>query len=555
MTNVLSVYYSPHHWREQDARYLSLLNPAWVRIHQPTARAIAVIHANAPNAKIMLRSWDIDDHNNERKQEMYDDPIGAAHKHIDLWQQKREELRIELKRNAWAYDESKWYMGLVNEPDPAYVKQTVIYTSEAMRLAAQRGWHLGVICSSVGTFSKPEENDNGWTLVKPLASQIRQGNHILIVHEYWQPEGPNYGEDAGNLAWRHHSIPMDVPILIGEAGANGYIYGRHSKHDDAGWRRYMQPRQFALQVQEYISGCDERVEGVCLYMLDYHSEQWKMFDTEPAMNELLDIRSARPQRRYAHRVSGPSNTTLLPAVKNDNPWRKEAFEFHKFTHEQEAIVTAAALNVRVGPGVDYGIVDTLHSNTLIKADAHVTRTGHLWLRIGEDRWVADDWVTFITHSDEVEEATDYWSRVHPIVLKFEGGLSLDPNDRGNYFKGNLVGTKYGISAAAWGHHYDIPNLTHEQALGIYQEHYWRASGADKMPWPMCLIHFDTAVQFGVNTANALLEMKTSPALEYLGRRALLYMQDVSWRYHGIGWGSRVNSLRKIAESTEGELSG
>lgn len=291
----LGVYYAPWHWRDEDVDYMRRLNPAWVRIHQPSARAIYTVQQAAPNAKIMLRSWDIDDHNGDRKREMYADPKGAARKHLEMWKAKWDELERELKHNGWGYNTDRWYLGLVNEPDPAYVPQVVEYTLEAMHLIEYRDIRLGVVCSSVGTFSKPSENDHGWTLCKPLEQPINDGGHILIVHEYWQPEGPSFGEDAGNLAWRHRHIPLNVPILIGESGANGYIYNRHSDKDDAGWSKFMSPEQYAAQVREYIAGCDTRVQGVCLYMTDYHSAQWKAFDTLPAHETLLAIADTRPQ--------------------------------------------------------------------------------------------------------------------------------------------------------------------------------------------------------------------------------------------------------------------
>lgn len=295
MTNVLSVYYSPWHWRAEDAQYIHQLDPAWVRIHQPTAKAIQVVQQAAPNAKLMLRSWDIDDSNGERKREMYADPRSAAHKHLAMWRIKWEELEAELRRNGWTYNTGNWYLGLVNEPHPDYINQVVDYSQEAMRQVQNTQIRLGVVVPSVGNFSKPSENDHGWTKCIPLEKPINDGGHLLIVHEYWQPEGPRYGEDAGNLAWRHHIIPLNVPILVGEAGANGYIYGRHSQQDDAGWRKFMQPDQYATQVQEYIAGCDTRVKGVCLFMTDFHSDQWWSFDTQPAMQQLLSIKDVRPR--------------------------------------------------------------------------------------------------------------------------------------------------------------------------------------------------------------------------------------------------------------------
>ncbi len=135
-----------------------------------------------------------------------------------------------------------------------------------------------------------------------------------MVHEYWQPEGPTCvwtdeqgrtREDAGNLAWRHQHIPLDVPILVGESGANGYIFNRHSSEDNAGWQRFMTPQQYAEQVREYIVGCDDRVQGVCLYMTDYHNDQWRTFDTTPAHDALLAIRETRPAGRGRRRCTSP----------------------------------------------------------------------------------------------------------------------------------------------------------------------------------------------------------------------------------------------------------
>jgi hypothetical protein len=140
---------------------------------------------------------------------------------------------------------------------------------------------------------------------------------------------------------------------------------------------------------------------------------------------------------------------------------------------------------------------------------------------------------------------DNWLRAYPFVLAFEGGLSLDPDDRGNYYAGELIGTKYGISAAVWGGQYDIRNLTKEQALDIYRQHYWQASGADKLPWPMCLIHFDTATNAGVGQANRLLAMAGDDPYLYLLRRLQWYHSLEQWPTYGRAWSNRVYSLADI----------
>lgn len=456
---VLSVYLSNHHDYPTTWDYLKRLQPSWVRVHQADARTIYLVQQNCPGAKLMLRSWDIDDHNNDRKQELYSNPKQAAKDTIARWAVKLGEIEEELHRNGWGYNPERWYLGLWNEPDPAYLAQVVEATAEAMRISPYR---LGVLCASVGNFGKPGEN-NSWTLCKSLEQSIKAGGHVLIAHEYWQPEGPSavwvdekgsQRHDAGNLAWRHQHIPLDVPILIGESGANGYIYGRHTQQDNGGWQKYMKPEQYAAQVREYIEGCDSRVEGVCLYMTDYHSDQWKSFDTTPAHEQLLAVKDVKPMKVYVPIVGGG------PTQPKPQP------------------------------------------------------TGNIW-----ERSIA-------------------W------VLQREGGFQNNPNDQGNYYNGQLIGTKYGISAASWGGQYDIPNLTIEQAKDIYYQHYWLASGANKLDWPLCLLLMDTAVLHGTGTAKAWLkEVGLNPFL-FAAKRMNVYTKMDNWHYWGAGWVNRLADLFK-----------
>jgi uncharacterized protein YgiM (DUF1202 family) len=143
-------------------------------------------------------------------------------------------------------------------------------------------------------------------------------------------------------------------------------------------------------------------------------------------------------------------------------------------------------------------------------------------------------------------AGDSWERAWPIVLSIEGGLSTDRSDPGNYRPdGTFVGTKYGISANAHPD-VDIVNLTKEQALDIYKNQYWQASGAASMPWPMCLVVFDTAVQHGVGVARQLLAEKPTPEQVYLGQRALRYFNDPNWARYGVAWGDRVRRIEDEA---------
>jgi len=146
---------------------------------------------------------------------------------------------------------------------------------------------------------------------------------------------------------------------------------------------------------------------------------------------------------------------------------------------------------------------------------------------------------------------DRWERSYAFVRRWEGGLSLDPEDPGNYYQGQLVGTKYGISAAVWGGLYDIPNLTEAQAEAIYRQHYWQASGADRLPWPACLIVFDTAVLHGAGTASAWLRETGGDALAFAARRLKSYVQSDKWHFFGNAWVRREQELLEQAGAHAG----
>ncbi len=85
-----------------------------------------------------------------------------------------------------------------------------------------------------------------------------------------------------------------------------------------------------------------------------------------------------------------------------------------------------------------------------------------------------------------------FDRAIAFVLKWEGGYVNDPRDPGGE-------TKYGISKRAHPS-VDICALTEDAAKEIYRKDYWLKAGCDKLEWPLCLVHFDTAVNMGCGRA-------------------------------------------------------
>ena len=98
-------------------------------------------------------------------------------------------------------------------------------------------------------------------------------------------------------------------------------------------------------------------------------------------------------------------------------------------------------------------------------------------------------------------AEELWAFCQGVVLGFEGGFQKRPDDPGNWTggqvgKGELRGTKRGISAAAYPD-LEIEALTDEQIVGLYKRDYWDKNRCGEMPPRWALAAFDASVLQGV----------------------------------------------------------
>jgi len=150
------------------------------------------------------------------------------------------------------------------------------------------------------------------------------------------------------------------------------------------------------------------------------------------------------------------------------------------------------------------------------------------------------------------------------IVGVEGGLTLDPNDTGNWTGGKqnigvLKGTKFGISAASYPSE-DIKNLTLARAQEIYKRDYWDACQCDKLPSPLNLFVFDAAVNQGVVIAIKLLQKTLGTVQDgvlgritiaaanratpdtmamYMAVRAMRYVGTANFDRFGLGWMKRL----------------
>ena len=101
-----------------------------------------------------------------------------------------------------------------------------------------------------------------------------------------------------------------------------------------------------------------------------------------------------------------------------------------------------------------------------------------------------------------------------IVGINEGGYQNDPRDDGNYYKGNLIGTNWGISAPSLAEHLgripsvaDMKNLKRSQAEEILKNVFWLRNNLDKLSnQSVATLIYDGTVNHGPTGMRNLMDI-------------------------------------------------
>lgn len=146
----------------------------------------------------------------------------------------------------------------------------------------------------------------------------------------------------------------------------------------------------------------------------------------------------------------------------------------------------------------------------------------------------------------------FFTRSLSFVLAREGGYVNHPSDPGG-------ATNLGVTQRTydnWRKRLNLPvqsvrSITHQEVESIYRTDYWLKSGCEGVPWPLCLIHFDTAVNMGRGRAVGFLQGARGSMTEYLNLRLLRYIQRITKEHPASkafakGWSNRVRALAKAA---------
>jgi len=329
------------------------------------------VHQTVPGALILLRCWDVDDRRGVAHQKMAADPLGFARRQVDWWLAVVDGLDDVPLEQLMA--------GLNNEVNvDQYGAQLFSYTMAAMDYASRNGLRLGVGMFSVGTPGKPGESQYDMTYYSAWEDAIVAGDHVLVLHEYMQPEGmyavwtDEQGDerrDWQNLINRHVHWPMKrAKKIIGEWGVEGLLFNRHRhpEYGHNGWQSF--PEWPATRIaDEYVTCCqvaDPSVLAICQFIADAPDRTWHSFDVLPAYDALL-------ARKHLCEVEVDAADTptevYIPVVNAPAVNQPEPQEAKPMNGTLDPNVMMAILDVESGAAFGEG------GRLVIRFEAHVFR--------------------------------------------------------------------------------------------------------------------------------------------------------------------------------------
>lgn len=164
----------------------------------------------------------------------------------------------------------------------------------------------------------------------------------------------------------------------------------------------------------------------------------------------------------------------------------------------------------------------------------------------------------------------------------EGGFTLHKSDRGNYYKGILIGTNRGISAPVLANwlgraptRTEMQNLSQSKADRIYRAKYYDMVRFNDLPSGVdhCIVDYAInsgpsraikALQIAVDatpdgvigpiTMRSIKKVHPKTIIRRVSERRMSFLQRLrSWKTFGRGWKSRVLRVEKDALTmTDGE---
>lgn len=522
----------------------SLLGCHWIRTH-PDSRDLPHIEAMQYRS-VKLFEWHWRDRNacgelltvlpkdalilardhplSEQKQAMWDDPVGTGTRHANEWAVKvaMGEVHVPVERT--------FFLG-INEPDATSGDRNAIdlYTEAFLRRLKVHGLRGGAFNFSTGHPRTKDGTPNtpaDYTVFERSHRAIVDGKHIAVLHIYGTtavPLAPGHYDRLRACPWQ------DVTWIVGECGIDEHVIGGGAH--DGYLRTFVNPADYCRWLDEFIMGThDKRIHSYQVFTYDF-SHPWDSFDIHPIRDalEAYDWQHVKQQQ-----PSGPTEPPPKP------PAGGGAIGY---------VNAPAGANVRVAP-INGSVVIAVPYAAEIRITSVDSKTG--WMQVtyaGKTGWMAPQLISMEppdapkptpqpTPTPPLNEQEN-WKRSIAFVRRWEGGWADHPADPGGATNKGITLATYTRWRQAHGQPApskdDLRNLSDEEANRIYYEWYWLESGSEKLAWPLCLAHFDTAVNGGVGRAQEMLQRSGGSFLAYMGHVIDWYTRIGNFEVFGRAW--------------------
>lgn len=285
-----SYHFMPNHRYERYYTAFAAAPPNFAFIMDASRDDYLAVKSQAPNAKIILRSYEWSDGGLDVLHRIARDPVGTGRWMAEQWLRRIREWGIVDLENTW-FTGSNEYTVIPNMPIPPFVTAERVF-AETLALGGAKA----CICNlGVGHPAETKDGKVDWSPYVEWEGVLQKTGGILGLHEYWRGEfGPRMNvkpvDEAKGLfwyAWRFMQCPFDVPIAITECGIDQKVdapMGTPSK----GWLGTVPANEYVSQLVQYNTKAveDPRYLGEVAFCHDYASDEWASYDSDRALDRM-----------------------------------------------------------------------------------------------------------------------------------------------------------------------------------------------------------------------------------------------------------------------------
>lgn len=254
-------------------KIVSRMKPRVIKLVDANAERINRYYQLSPKSIFVIRNHPL----SEQKSDMQKDPVGTGRRHADEWIGKAKSYSIPKNQMI--------FLG-INEPaiweSTTYEDATIKYTVAFLDRLKDAGLRGGALNLNTG-HPRTSGGRPSWASLDPIREAIIRGDHVLMIHEYWDKRGPDAQWQWNPGRFTVHNKTWNVKVIVGETGIDEVVNGA-PKH--SGWRNHISASEYRKQLMRYsdLISQDKRIIGAVVFTAGGNND-WVTFETLEALKD------------------------------------------------------------------------------------------------------------------------------------------------------------------------------------------------------------------------------------------------------------------------------